>query len=485
MNNIHKFQLEVLHSRARLPGPPIRPVLGFRQSSSSSLSCLPNDGLWNNCEATAERGAVQHRQDRQEKQMAEIRAFRGIRYRLDRPEAAGDLVAPPYDVISPAQHTELEDRHPHNVVRLELPRDEPGDDDRENRYTRAAALFRCWLDQGVFAREPQPAMYVYGQQYEVEGRHQERLGIMASLQVEPFESGVVLPHEQTFPKHKEDRYRLLTTARAQFSPIFGLYAAPGAHVRDRLAAVAERTPAALAVDPEGVCHRLWAVTDAVFLDWAASVLRDQPVFIADGHHRYETALRHRQERRAENPDAPPAWYDFVMTFLVEMHDPGLVLLPTHRLIRSPLPGADQVRQALEPHFEMEPVSLADAEVLRHHQLGLVLPGGAAWRLTLRDPAAMAAAAPDRSEAWRDLDVAILHRLVLREALQLDQPEVIYSRDSAEAREAVLRGECSGAFFLPHPRVEELKAVADHGERMPEKSTYFWPKAISGLVFYGE
>jgi uncharacterized protein (DUF1015 family) len=415
--------------------------------------------------------------------MAVVRGFRGVRYRLERPEEAALVTAPPYDVISPEQQEELHRRDPRNVIRLELPRDRPADGEAASRYRRAAALYREWVETGVLARDPQPCLYLYGQRYEAEGRTQERLGLLAALRVEPYEAGVVLPHEQTFPKHKEDRYRLLTAAQAQFSPIFGLYSAPEAGVRAELDRFTGSPPAAVSTDADGVEHRLWPIADSGFAAWAAGVFEGRQVFIADGHHRYETALRYAAERRAGAP-AGSEPYDYVMTFLVEMEDPGLVLLPTHRLVRTALPAEEELRARLEPFFCVEGVPSSAAEDLEHHQIGAVLPGGRALRLTLREGAIMDRVDTEHSPAWRDLDVAVLHRLVLEEALGIrGREEIVYTRDPAEARQRAASGEFGAAFLLPRPRVEELKAVAGAGDRMPEKSTYFWPKAISGLVIY--
>jgi uncharacterized protein (DUF1015 family) len=420
--------------------------------------------------------------------MAQLRAFSGVRYRAaDGGSDGTPVIAPPYDVISPAQQQALLERDPHNIIRLELPQDEPGDDDARNRYTRAAELYREWLAAGVLCRDEEPCLYVYGQRYEVDGRRAQRLGLMGALKVEPYEAGVVLPHEQTFPKHKEDRFRLLSAARAQFSPIFGLYSAPECGVRGVLARHAAAPPAVTALDHEGVEHRLWPVADRAFAEWAAGVFAGRQVFIADGHHRYETAIRYRDHRRAETPDAPESAFDFVMTFLVEMEDPGLVLLPTHRLVRGGLPEPEVLRAALTPFFAVEEgVSLVEADSLGHHQIGVVWPDGSVWHLTLRDGSAVERLDKEHSAAWRDLDVVLLHRLIFQELLGLDEHEsIVYARDPEEARTRVISGEFAAAFLLPFPRVDELKAVAGAGDRMPEKSTYFWPKAVSGLVIHGE
>lgn len=417
--------------------------------------------------------------------MAACRPFRGVRFRLAAPEDASPRIAPPYDVITPAEQADLLRQHPHNIVRLELPPAAADDPSPDARYARAARLYREWLAAGVLTRNPRPCLYLYGQRYATPGGPRERLGVLAALEVQPYEAGVVLPHEQTFPKHKEDRYRLLTAARAQFSPIFGLYSAPAAGVRQHLAARTAAPPAAVARDREGVEHRLWPVDDPEFAAWFAGTLADRQVFIADGHHRYETALRHREEQRAKAPDAPPAWFDYVMTFLVEMDDPGLVLLPTHRMLPELPLAPETMLRRLEPFFAAEACEPEEAAVLQRGQIGVVLPGGAARRLTLRHPRALEPLAPERSAAWRELEVAVLHRLVFRELLRLPEgATVLYTRDAEEAVRRAQAGEVA-AFLLPPPPVAALKQVAAAGDKMPEKSTYFWPKAVTGLVVYDD
>ncbi len=424
--------------------------------------------------------------------MAEIEAFRGVRFPLAAPADAADRICPPYDVIGPAARAILAERHAANVVRLELPEVPPHETPENNRYTRAGTLYREWLASGQLMRDGESSLYVYGQKYFVEGHAQERLGLIAALRLAPYSTGVVLPHEQTFPSHKEDRFRLRTAVRAQVSPIFGLYAAPDHPVRAHLEAAAAQAPAAVAPDPEGVEHRLWPVTDPAWIAWFQETLANRPVYIADGHHRYETALRYQEACRAGASGADPQPCDFVLTFLVEMNDPGLVLLPTHRMVHGPLLPAERIIERLSPYFEVEPAGVGTVDELAHHQIGLLLPGDGdggtlhAARLVLRDPDALAALDQTHSAAWRDLDVAILHRLVLEEGLGIvDEERIEYTRDPHEARARVQSGEIAASFFLPRPRVEELKAVAGAGDRMPHKSTYFWPKAVTGLVIYSD
>ncbi len=413
--------------------------------------------------------------------MADLSPFPGVRYSLSQPESASDVVAPPYDVIDADEHLRLLDRHPHNAIRLELPVATPEDDEHENRYTRAAALYRDWLRAGVLAREAEPVLYVYGQRYLVDGQPRERLGLIGALGVEPYERQVVLPHEQTFPKHKEDRYRLLTTAGAQFSPIFGLYSAPGEGVRAALEAVAVAEPVASAVDPEGVEHRLWVAPDPKFAAWARALFAGRQTFIADGHHRYETALRLRTERRGPDPGPPSQPVDSVMTFLVEMDDPGLVLLPTHRILGQVRPDLDWLIEAGRL-FDLQPVPAARLNTMERGTVGILTSTGA-WIATLRHAELMDRVAPNRSAAWRSLEVSVLHSLLIPLAVGNQKPTIRYTRDPREAHSAVSGSDASAVFFLPAPSVEDLKAIAGGGERMPEKSTYFWPKAITGLVIY--
>lgn len=363
------------------------------------------------------------------------------------------------------------------MVHLELPRPEEGDAIGDTCYQRAAELFAEWKRAGVLQQEDGPRLYLYGQRYRTEEGEAERLGVLAALLAEPYETGSVRPHEQTFPKHKEDRYRLLTAAGAQFSPIFGLYSAPQAGIRRRLEEVAAAEPLAAAQDAEGVEHRLWEVADPEFHRWFHDLLAGRQVYIADGHHRYETALRRREQARTDEGA------DYVMTFLVEMEDPGLVLLPTHRVLTA-APDLDIRHELFEPYFEVRELAEGERPVLHHHEMELLRDGRPSLHLRLRSPGALGQFDSSHSDAWRDLDVAVLHRLVLQELLGLgEEAGILYTRDEEEARELIAQGHYPAAFLLPHPQVDELKAVAAAGDLMPHKSTFFWPKAVSGMVIY--
>jgi uncharacterized protein (DUF1015 family) len=452
--------------------------------------------------------------------MAEIRAFRGVRYNPAELGDIGSVVAPPYDVVSPPMRERLAGAHPHNVIRLELPEADSGQD----AYATAATLYRQWLTSAVLLREAAPALYPYAQTYRLpSGEERTRAGFLAALRLHEYDEGVVLPHEQTLPKAKEDRFRLLSAAQAQFSPIFGIYDPGETRVRAWLDEWMAAEPAADLTDGEGVRHRLWVSTDEAANRRLMDTLAPLQVFIVDGHHRYETALRHRQER-----GAGAEWANYVMIYLVALNDTGLVVLPTHRIVTG-LAGVDwdAVRHRLAQWFDFDthpipltsgPVQIAEAatasmqsrtilptatpaelqeritgavaEPPRSHTFAMLAPPFERLELlTLRDPAAVdARVGAGRAEAWRRLDVVKLHELVLAEALGIRETRgegsgVTYSRDAVEVVEAVLDQPDRAAFFVLAPRVEDVREVALAGEKMPEKSTYFWPKAITGLVIY--
>lgn len=420
--------------------------------------------------------------------MAEVRPFHGWRYAVNEP--AERLISPPYDVISPPELARLRGRSPHNVVHLELPEGVEDLGTPDNRYHRAAALFRDWRQASVLTWEAAPALYLYAQEFTLPGRGPlRRLGVLGALGLEPYDRNVVLPHEQTFPKHKEDRYRLLSAAGAQFSPIMGIYSEPDPAARARLEEAAAGPPAMSAIDDEGVRHSLWVCADPDPIRAFAGMLASRQVFIADGHHRYETALRYQAERRGARPPGTDTreadqWYDFVLTYLVAMEDPGLALMPTHRLVRG-LPGpSTAILDALREQFSLSPCD-DEERAVPGGRLRL-LTGEGCVELAVRGENPLAALEPARTAAWRDLEAVVLHRLILDRLLGATAGmEVVYTRDAAEARRRVADGEYPAAFLLPAPRVEQLRAIAAAGERMPEKTTFFWPKAYAGLVVYGD
>src|SRR5438477_370028 len=265
--------------------------------------------------------------------MADIRAFRGYRYDLGRVGSLSDVVSPPYDVIDPALQQRLHDQSPHNAVRLELPQEEPGDTETENKYARAARTLKSWIAEDVLRQDTARALYVYEQEFAAEGKSHTRRGFFARVRLEPFGSGRIFPHEQTMAGPKEDRLKLYRATGFNLSPVFSLYPDPDGEVFRQLEPFTLKGPPLVAKDHLGVTNRLWLVTDSHTLSAVTGLMGPRPVFIADGHHRYETGLKYLEERRAagEVPDdEAPA--NFCLMMLVGMSDPGLVILPTHRLV---------------------------------------------------------------------------------------------------------------------------------------------------------
>ncbi len=428
--------------------------------------------------------------------MPEIQAFRGIRYNLGQVGALSDVIAPPYDVIDERLQDELYKKHPCNVVRLILNRQEPADDEADNRYTRAKKFLDTWLKQGVLVPEADPAIYVYHQEFEVEGRRFVRKGFMARSKLEPFGTGTVFPHEETLAGPKMDRLMLMTVCKANLSQIFGLYPDPQTEVQAELdAAVADKTPL-VAVDHLGVEHRLWPVTDVDVIAKVSAAMSGRPVFIADGHHRYETALeymRHVAEMGLLHPEHPAR---YVLMMCVAMEDPGLAVLPTHRLFTG-VPELDAAELAAKLGDAFETESVAQGPQAAHQlwerieregnqgTLALYTRKDDTWTLARLNPTGqerMEQVATDHTEAWRSLGVAVLHRLVVETLLGVsDLPKPNYVHLVREVVEGLETGDYPMAALVLPASVDDIRNVSLSGERMPAKSTYFYPKLASGLV----
>jgi len=431
--------------------------------------------------------------------MAEVQPFRGWRYDLSQVGSLSDVTAPPYDVINPQQQKELYERHACNVVRLILNRDEPGDDSTDSRYARASNFLRHWQSDGVLVREREDALYVYHQAFDWEGVHYLRKGFLGRLRLEEFGKGKVFPHEQTMSGPKADRLLLTKACRMNLSPVFGLYPDADGSVQSPLEeAIAGVTPME-ATDDLNVLHRFWPVADSTAISQARAALRDKPVFIADGHHRYETALNYRNGLAAEGrlPDDRAA-ANFVLMHFVGMSDPGLAILPTHRLVSGlPAVTADDVKQALGRHFEIEEIGTGNAAAAETWELieadggqnvfGFGTPRDGRWLVArVTDDSPMRQLAADQSDAWRKLGVSLLHRLVLDHLIAGKYPEserkCVYVHLLDEVNAAMAEKSCQLACLVPPARIEHVESIASKYEKMPPKSTYFYPKLLSGLVF---
>jgi uncharacterized protein (DUF1015 family) len=427
--------------------------------------------------------------------MPDVSPFRGVRYDVARVGTLSDVVAPPYDVIDPALQDRLYQASPYNIVRLELNRAEPGDMETEGRYTRAARFLRDWLRQGILREEDHAALYVYHQTFEVDGVTHIRKGFLARVRLEPFGQGRIYPHEQTLSGPKVDRLALYHATGFNLSPVFGLYPDPNEEVLRAIeAGLRDRTPLA-ATDHLGVENRLWVVTDSETHTAVRGLMAAKPVFIADGHHRYETGWKYREERaqsgESSGPDDPSC---FCLMMLVGMSDPGLLILPTHRLV-SGFPGlnADQLAERLQGEFEVsltgagEPGCRSAWDAIENSgdqdrlAFGTVADGR--WLLArLRSDLAMDRLAPEHSPDWRSLGVSILHVLVLDSLLQpLGTPSCRYVHLIREVLDDVAARRCDLACLVPPARMEHVEAIATGLETMPPKSTYFYPKLLTGLV----
>jgi uncharacterized protein (DUF1015 family) len=423
------------------------------------------------------------------------------------------VIAPPYDVIDAELQNALYAKHPANVVRLILNKDEPGDDEHNNRYSRAARLLRMWQREGVLFAEADPAIYVYHQVFNEGGAEYTRRGFMCRVRLERFGEGSIYPHEETHGSAKADRLKLWTACKANLSQIFGLYPDPQNTAQNLLESAIAGVAPLEATDHLGVIHRIWPVKDISVITEVIGAMGDRPVYIADGHHRYETACTLRDELAAArggslSPEHPA---NNVLMMCVSMSDPGMLVLATHRLFRGlpPMTSA-QLAERLGDCFATAPAgggpdrarSLWEEIEVEGDQatLGLYMAADDQWmvaRLTDAGRRKMAEVATDHSADWQGLGVSILHRLIVEtliDATKLPTPK--YVRDIEEVVRGLKQGDDAGrdatgqqgsggrfelaALVMP-ATVEHIRAISSHGERMPAKSTYFYPKLLSGLV----
>jgi len=416
--------------------------------------------------------------------MAIITPFRGIRYNPKKIADLSAVIAPPYDVIDKQGQDVYYNLNPYNIIRLEYGRDSDKDHPGNNRYTRASQTFAKWLDQEILILENQPVFYLYQQSFHYQGTRYNRTGIIAALKVEPYHTGSILPHEQTLSLPKADRLELLRSCRANFSPIFTLFSDPENQIDRICDPLFNQPPLFEFSDQTGQTHRLWPVTDPRQQKALQELISPLPLLIADGHHRYETSLRFSQET-----SGPPG-YSHALTIMVSMHSPDLLILPTHRLLSGlSLRQVKALPEIVSRNFNLYPrglpENLSGSDFLRELQqqgqttpaLGLVLPSQV-YLLALKQPFSQ----QDR------LDVTLLQDLVIKPLLEgtaegTAERVTGYTTDQQEVIEAVVKGNSQAGFILNPTPVQEVVARAQRGEKMPQKSTYFFPKLPSGLVIY--
>jgi uncharacterized protein (DUF1015 family) len=411
--------------------------------------------------------------------MADVRPFRALRYNLDVVGSLDEVAAPPYDVIDDALRAELAARSPFNVVEVDLPRSDGGDP-----YLHAETTFESWRQEGVVVRDREPALFAMSQEYETPGGGSvTRTGFFARVRIERYGAGRIRPHERTQPGPRADRLALQRATRANLSPVFSLYDDEG----DAVQLPADGEPDATYTDADGTISRLWRVADEDALTAATEAMADRELLIADGHHRYETALAYADEVGGEGE------HRYVLMYLCSLSDPGLTVFPTHRLLTTLDEGGQAaLAEAIERDFEVEEVDASDLQPdSGTHAIEFGFVGssdGRPRRLRLRDEAVVDRALAEAPAAYRRVDAAVLEAVVLHGSLGMTSDDIAdrrgldYERDASAAVRAVERGAAGAAFILAPTPIDLVREVAAAGEPMPPKSTYFYPKVPTGLLF---
>ncbi len=439
--------------------------------------------------------------------MADVQPFCGLRYNVQVIKDVTAIISPPYDIISAEEQKSYHQQSPYNVIRLESGEEFPTDSAQDNKYIRAANTLESWLKEGILIREPAPAFYIFQHRFAQENGIKERWGLTAKVRITRQGSTGARPHESVMEDRILDRLSLLRASRASFSPIMAMID----HSRDNFAKLlmesAKAWPDVSAMDHDGVIHNMWVIRDEKSIAKITSWCSKKAVYIADGHHRYETAAAYERDKKA----ADPYWtgeesFNFVMMTLIGANDPGLIAFPTHRLVKlTDSSLATGLREKLSTLFNIEeinPVDAARSETLkawlaalskhgkRHVAFGLYgLEKDRFCLLHPRKESTIQNMMPrERSREWKSLDVSILHWMILRQMLGIDNPQkeaacLEYTRDGLEALERVDSGTCQLAFLMNPIPISRILSVADAGERMPPKSTYFYPKLPTGLVMY--
>jgi len=436
---------------------------------------------------------------KEQQTMADVQPLRGIRYNSEVVGNLAQVITPPYDVISVEAQARYYARSPYNIIRLELGLDEPGDTTLNNRYTRAASIYAEWRMVAILRQDPTPRYYLYQQTYTHNGQTYTRSSLLARVRLEPWSARIVLPHEHTMAKPKDDRLKLLRACVTNLSPIMSLYDDPQGTIRRLLSSYGVRAEVQI-TDEANEEHLLHPITDEQQIALIQNFFAKRQLFIADGHHRYETALNYREEVRTMHRKLDPEdAANFVLMALTDLDDPGLLVLPTHRLLFGLSEDAlnKLTNQQLARYFTIHETGTAgeSQETLleRLAQAGASTPSivlstsEKTWLLTLNDGGKERMKESRHSAPWNALDVAVTHRLVLEELLGLRAEDMTagthiqYTRDAQQALDAVRKGDAQAALLLNATRVRQICDIAEADDRMPQKSTYFYPKLITGLV----
>lgn len=421
--------------------------------------------------------------------MAEIKGYKGLRFNCEKAGKIEELVCPPYDIISDQQREEYIKTNPHNIIRLELPK---GDD----KYNKAAEILKDWLEKGILVKEDKPAIYIYEEEFTAYGERKAIKGIICRVKLEKFSKGIILPHEFTLSKAKEDRLSLMKATNCNFSQIYSLYMDGGKNTLGKIDSLSKSEPDIQLQDNDNVTHRMWIIKDEKAIADICSDFTDRKLYIADGHHRYETALNYRNYLREQGLAKEGDACDYQMMMLVDMEHPGLVVFPTHRLVRNlDSFNAERVIDGCKEYFDVtehSDINTIESTLMELYNQGkkayAFYCGGSSYKLlVLKDTNIIKKLLPNASTATQQLDVTILHTLILEKIFGIDaenmakQINLTYTKIFDEAISSVQQGNSQCAFILNPTRVSEIREVASNGEKMPQKSTYFYPKMITGLV----
>jgi len=436
--------------------------------------------------------------------MAEVIPFRGVLYNPRKIDDMADVVAPPFDVISEQEQIQFHERHPQNIIRLTLGKITENDTPEDNRYTRAAECFKRWFVDDIILLDKDPAFYLTSMEFSFEGNRVTRYGLIALIRLEPFEKGIILPHERTFSKVKSERLELMKTCHANFSPIFSLFSDEENRIGNKLMHVAQNKSADIVfTDKTEQKHRLWRISDNSDHQYISDALKDKKIFIADGHHRYETALNYRNwlSTQASNFNGNhPA--NYVMMYLCSMEDSGLIILPAHRMLNEvPVEKRESLIQKAKKYFDIITLPYNDNSKENLSQFVSILKSNASkhcigvcmkdcqelYLFTLKPGVMDNMFGDELPEVIRNIDVTVLTRLIFMELLGFDQVRldneklIAYSSIAEDAVNAVFAGRHDIAFILNPTKIQQVRDIANAGLIMPRKATYFFPKVITGQV----
>ncbi len=433
--------------------------------------------------------------------MVEIAPFKALMYNKDKIQTLDDVMSPPYDIISEEMQQELYEKHPYNYVKIILGKQFPDDNETNNRYTRAQQYFLKWQHDAILIKNNTPAIFPYKISYNVQGRSKTMNGFFVLLRLDPTYT-TVRAHEKTLAKPKADRLNLMRACDAHFEPIELLYKDKRDTIRKIIDDCIHKNKPVINVHGyDGFHHKLWQIDNEEVIAKIVEKLKKEPLYIADGHHRYQTAINYAMEQQEKtkntSPDAP---FNYQMVVLVNMYDEGLSILPTHRLLKLPGFNIQHMIKKCEPYFSIQEYTVENnadptdvgncimkqIETAQGHKFALYHKKKY-YILTLKTESIMDTLASDHSKTWRRLDVSILHKVILEHVMGITEKNiedhVKYTRSNSEAVRFVDEGKYDLSFLINATKIEELQAVADAGEHMPQKSTYFLPKMLSGLVLY--